>query len=163
MVDRITHGVEWDSVISRNEEGARRAVMHLVERGHRRIGGIFGREHVSSIQQRIAGFRAALESAGITPDPDYIRKGCCDQDQAQIAAQSLLNLPNRPTALFTSNNQVMIGTLHAIRNHGLTCPAVLIRKADICLPEKRAKGCLKGLRSIVLISVSPCGPSSVDA
>lgn len=122
MVDRITRGVEWDSVISRNEEGARRAVMHLIERGHRRIGGLFGREHVSSIQQRIAGFSAALVSAGIDPDPDYIRIGCRDQAQAQIAAQSLLNLPDRPTALFTSNNQVMIGTMHAIRNHGLTCP-----------------------------------------
>lgn len=122
MVDRVTDGVTWDSVISLNEDGARRAVTHLIERGHTRIGGVFGRDRVSTIQQRIAGFRAALEAAGMAFDPSLIRIGNRDQEHARQAAQSLLNLAERPTALFTSNNQVMLGVLHAIRNHGLVCP-----------------------------------------
>ncbi len=123
LVDRVAPGAPWDSVASLNADGARRAVTHLIERGHRRIGGVFGRDSVSPIQERLAGYRTALEAASLSFDPGLVRLGCRDSEAARKAAQALLNLPDRPTAFFTSNNQVMLGVLQAVRNHGLACPA----------------------------------------
>lgn len=122
MVDRTVEGVTWDSVVSLNKDGARRAVTHLIERGHSLIGGVFGRTYVSTIKDRLAGYKEAIKAAGYIVDPGFIRMNSGDQEQARQAAQSLLNLPVRPTALFASNSHILQGVMHAIHNHGLRCP-----------------------------------------
>jgi DNA-binding LacI/PurR family transcriptional regulator len=122
LVDRTVEGLAWDSVASSNQDGARRAVTHLIECGHKKIGGVFGRESVSTIKERRQGYLLALQAAGLPIDQELIRMGGNNQERAGIAAQALLNLPERPTALFASNNQVMLGVMHAIHSQGLSCP-----------------------------------------
>ncbi len=122
LVDRKTEGVSWDFVVSDNTGGARRAVMHLVECGHSRVAAIFGNPHVSTVIDRLAGYREAMRGAGFTISPELIATGCNDAEEVRMAAQAMLNLRERPTAFFAANNQVLQGVMQAIRNHGLHCP-----------------------------------------
>ncbi len=122
MVDRKTEGVSWDFVVSGNKDGARRAVMHLIECGHSRIAAIFGIPHVSTVMDRLAGYKEAMSGAGYLVSPEITATGCTDAEKVRMAAQAMLNLRERPTAFFAANNQVLQGIMHAIRNHGLDCP-----------------------------------------
>jgi len=122
LVDRKTEGVPWDFVVSGNTEGAQRAVTHLIECGHRKIAGVFGLAHVSTVSDRLSGFKNALRSANLEISSKLIAVDCNSTEKARLAAQSILNMPDRPTALFASNNQALQGILAAIKNHGLKCP-----------------------------------------
>ncbi len=122
LVDRKTEGVVWDSVVSSNKDGARRAVMHLIECGHSRIAGIFGISYVSTVRDRLEGYKEVIRAAGYTVSPELIATGCNDPEKVRLAAQAMLNLRERPTAFFASNNQVLQGVMLAVRNHGLNCP-----------------------------------------
>ncbi len=122
LVDRKTEGVSWDSVVSSNKDGARRAVMHLIECGHSRVACIFGISHVSTVSDRLAGYKEAMRAAGHTITPEFIATDCNNPEEVRLAAQAMLNLRKRPTAFFAANSQVLQGIMHAVRNHGLQCP-----------------------------------------
>lgn len=111
-----------DSVAVDNVAGARRAVEHLIESGARRIGMIAGPVDVSTAADRLEGYHAALRTAGITPDPELLTHGDFRIDGGHQAAARLLDLPARPDALFAANNLMLVGTLNAMAERGLSAP-----------------------------------------
>ena len=122
IVDRTLRDVEADTVEVGNFEGAQAAVQHLIKLGHTRIGHISGPESISNSRRRRRGYQQALEEAGITIDPGYIREGDWKQKTGRKLTLDLLNLPTPPTALFVSNNLMAIGALEAIHQQGLKVP-----------------------------------------
>src|SRR6266513_2463476 len=64
-----------DSVVSDNRGGATLAVRHLLERGHRRIGFLGDLLSISTAEERLRGYKHALESAAVGIDDDLIRAG----------------------------------------------------------------------------------------
>jgi LacI family transcriptional regulator len=109
-------------VAAMHASGAKQAIEHLLDLGHRRIGVIAGTEHWHATEERLLGMRAALAGAGMLPDRDLIRFSDWQEPSGAQAATELLSLPDPPTAIFAFNDNVAIGALNAARNVGLRVP-----------------------------------------
>jgi LacI family transcriptional regulator len=111
-IDPHTGPAEMPTVDSDNFKGALVATEHLLSLGHRRIGFLGGRPDLESSRLREEGYRAALAKAGITIDPYTMRVGGYRRESALAPARELLSLPERPTAVFATND------LSGHRDHG---------------------------------------------
>jgi LacI family transcriptional regulator len=102
-------GLSTDSVVSSNRTGSREGVAHLVAHGHRRIGFVGDLPvKLYTRRERLAGYRAALEEAGLPHDRALVTNAH-DQHGASAATAQLLDLADPPTALFAGNNIVALG------------------------------------------------------
>jgi LacI family transcriptional regulator len=122
LIDRLVDGVALPYVGVDNIEGARTAVEHLIEDGHRRIGVITGLPNVSSSLERLKGYELALQAHGIDLAPDLVRTGHSNVQGGIQAACDLLRLEIPPTAIFTTNNLMTLGSLIAFRKLKVRCP-----------------------------------------
>ncbi|MEZ5710552.1 MAG: LacI family DNA-binding transcriptional regulator [Blastomonas sp.] len=112
-------------VVSNDREMVERAVDHLVEVGHRRIAIIKGPEGFRSAYERCEGFKAAMKKHGLDLPPEAIGRGNYRFESGLAAAGALLDNPERPTAIFCSNDEMAAGAFHAARQHNLDVPADL--------------------------------------
>jgi LacI family transcriptional regulator len=112
-----------DVVVTDNVRGASEVVRHLTGLGHRRIGVITGLPRISTSEERLAGYEAALRAAGVPADPALMKVGYSRLEGGHRAAQELLGMPDRPTAIFATNNLMAIGLMRAVAERGLRCPA----------------------------------------
>jgi LacI family transcriptional regulator len=101
--------------------GARQMTEYLIGLGHRRIGFVAGPIAVSTARQRLDGFRAAMQAAGL--DASAVAEGGFNYAGGVEGAERLL--PGRPTAIFATNDEMAIGVLTAARVAGLTVPVDL--------------------------------------
>ena len=115
FLDRPPNGVAADSVVLDNRGGSRTAVAHLIAQGHRRIALVGDVASLWTASERLAGYRDALDKAGIGVDPLLIRLGSHAVDGAEAITYELLALPAPPTAIFAANNRNCIGVLRALR------------------------------------------------
>jgi LacI family transcriptional regulator len=111
-----------DAVTLDNFAAAFEATAHLLDLGHRDLATITGPGHLKPAQDRLLGFRAALESRGIPVRPDFIRSGSFREEEAMAAALDLFGGADRPSAIFVANNHMMIGVMRAISHLHLNCP-----------------------------------------
>jgi LacI family transcriptional regulator len=102
--------------------GGYTATMHLIENGHSRIGFINGEHWIEAAADRLKGYRQALSTADIPFDPVLVRAGDWQVAAGYEHALGLLDLPQRPTALFCANDLMAIGALDAARERKLTVP-----------------------------------------
>jgi LacI family transcriptional regulator len=114
FLDRPPLGIEADTVLLDDHGGARSAVEHLIAQGHTRIACVADDSELYTMRQRIAGYREALAAAGLAEDPALLQTGNSDVAGARAAVERLLQMPDKPTALFTANNRNTIGALHAL-------------------------------------------------
>ncbi|GFP32604.1 LacI family transcriptional regulator [Candidatus Hakubella thermalkaliphila] len=123
FMDRRIDGVpEALCVRADNLRGARMAVDYLLELGHREVALVGGPFEVTSGLERHEGYVAALREAGIEPRPELMKMGDFRKEGAYRSTLELLQLKNRPTALFVANNLMTIGSLLAIRDMGFSIP-----------------------------------------
>jgi LacI family transcriptional regulator len=115
FIDRPPHGIDADAVLVDNAGGARVAVAHLLAHGHRRIACVADAETLFTAAERVAGYRAALEQAGVALDPALMRLDARDAEHAEALVRELLALPEPPTAIFTGNNRHTVGAVRALR------------------------------------------------
>ncbi len=121
-VDRRSLRTPVDTVLLDHATAARDLARHLIVRGHRRIGAILPNTRITSGRERLSGFLQAMEEAGLTPDPTLIHEGKGIEAFGAQATRALLDLPDRPTALFTGNNLITLGALKAIQERHLRIP-----------------------------------------
>ena len=110
------------TVSTANLAGAKDAVDRLIRLGHRRIGAIRGPQGIASMDDRYAGYSAALASVGVLPELQLTRSANLDAQTGEAAALELLRLPERPSAIFAFNDNMAIGALRAARQEGLDVP-----------------------------------------
>jgi LacI family transcriptional regulator, repressor for deo operon, udp, cdd, tsx, nupC, and nupG len=105
---------------------AERAVGHLLELGHTRIGLIAGTPdepmRFTAPLDRRRGYQAALARAGVAIDPRLDVPGSFTVSGGVSAMEHLLSLPDRPTAVFAESDEMALGALRAIRGAGLRVP-----------------------------------------
>lgn len=115
LVDRPSHTILADTVLSANFDGALTAVRHLIAHGHRRIaflGHNVVRNHAA--RERLRGYEAALAEGRLPVDPRLIVTALPSRGAAEQAAHDLLTGPEPPTALFTCQNLLTIGARRAL-------------------------------------------------
>ncbi len=121
-VDPHTGPTGLPTIDSDNRRGARLAIEHLLDLGHRRIAMLTGRPDLQSAQLREAGYRDALAAAGIRPATTLIRPGGYDSATSRESAHRLLAARARPTAIFAANDLSAIGALQAASDLDLRVP-----------------------------------------
>ena len=95
---------------------------HLIQLGHQRIGFLWGGKSHGSSWERHKGYEDALRDYGIALDPELVVEGDYSFDDGFRGARKLLALPDRPTAIFGSNDEIAAGVLAAARSGGLNVP-----------------------------------------
>lgn len=114
---------DTDHCVSSNDRAVvAQAVARLLELGHRRIGLIRGPEAFRSAEEREAGFLEALADFGVTFDPAYRVIGTYRFESGIDAGEALLSLPEPPTAIFASNDEMAAGVIHAAMRRSLRVP-----------------------------------------
>lgn len=103
--------VAADTVVLDDRKGTRQGVTRLIAKGHRRIAFLGNSATVSTSNRRFEGYSSALREAGICLDPLLIDRTCHDRESAEEAAARLVELPDPPTAMFCTSNQVTVGAL----------------------------------------------------
>lgn len=125
QIDRMVQGVSSDTVLVDNADAAYSAVRYLLQQGHRRIATITGPKSVYSAKERLVGYLRALSDHGILYDDHLVISGPYDFATGYRALDSLLNQPDPPTAVFTTNYDFTIGLVTAARERGISIPEEL--------------------------------------
>ncbi len=120
-VDRIPQNCHHPVCAVDNLLVGQMATEYLLQLGHQRIAHIAGPPGVRPAEDRLEGYRQAMQARGL--QPRYVP--CSDHwgpNQGYYLMNRLLDEDEAPTAVFTSNDRVAIGALHAIRDRGLHVP-----------------------------------------
>lgn len=113
------------SVFMDDAQAADDMTTHLINAGHRRIGFIKGHPNHMASDDRLFGYRRALDRAGLPYDPVLVRDGAFDFDSGVSGGRDLLDLPNRPSAIFASNDDMAAGVLAVAHDRGMNVPEEL--------------------------------------
>jgi LacI family transcriptional regulator len=113
--NKPVHYVDADNI-----GGARTAVEHLIRLGHRRIATITGPLDMIAGQDRLSGYRQALEARGIPVEEELIVEGDFSESSGTAATQRLL--PASPSAVFVASDTMAVGALKALRQADLEVP-----------------------------------------
>ncbi len=95
---------------------------HLVSLGHRAIAYINGPASWYSASERLEGYKQHLAQHGLPLVPEWLQPGDWEIEGGYKAAQSLLRLANRPSAIFAANDMMALGAIYAIQDAGLSVP-----------------------------------------
>lgn len=142
FIDRPPAFLDADGVVATNRTGAREATEHLVEVGHRRIAFLGDLQAITTARERFAGYRAALDRAGIAVDPDLVRHDLHTREAAEAAVSAMLTGPPecRPTAIFAGQNLITIGAIRALRAAWLERRVALVGFDDVELGDLLSPG-----------------------
>lgn len=121
-VDHHPGDTNFPAVVSTNREGALAIMEYLIQLGHRRIGYVGGRSDLQSGIRRYQGYVDALQQADIPVNPELVQEGNFTIDVGYRCGQHLLNLPERPTAIFAANDQSAFGVIRAAHEMELKIP-----------------------------------------
>ena len=122
---RISPGINHamtSSVFMDDAQAADDMTTHLINKGHRRIGFIKGHPNHRASEDRLFGYRRALDRAGIVFEPQLVRDGTFDFDSGVAAARSLLDIDQPPTAIFAANDDMAAGVLAVAHERGISLP-----------------------------------------
>jgi LacI family transcriptional regulator len=120
-----TNHAVTSSVFMDDAQAADDMTTHLINEGHRRIGFIIGHPNHMASDQRLFGYRRALDRAGVAYEPDLVRPGQFDFASGVAAAEVLLDLAKPPSAIFASNDDMAAGVLAVAHQRGLNVPEAL--------------------------------------
>jgi LacI family transcriptional regulator len=135
FVDRPAHFIDADVVLTDNAGGAGDAVAHLIGAGHRRIAFLGDRPELATAAERLRGYRGALARHGIAEDPALVRHCGPDTAGPYLVTRELLDAPDAPTALFTSQNLLTMEAVRALHDLGRQHEVALIGFDDVALAD----------------------------
>lgn len=126
--NRVTLACEWivgvnlPSVRSDNEKGARLAIRHLYDLGHRKIAHITGPADNVLTHARRAGMIAERERLGLPVRAEWIIRGDFSLSSGRLAAEAIVAMEERPTAVFCASDEVALGLIAGLNGLGLQVP-----------------------------------------
>ena len=135
FADRPPRLLAADTVVADNRGGAAAGIRYLLQRGHRRIGYMGDLRSISSAQERFQGYLDALAEAGVGMDPALVHHDAHTQEKAKAICLDLLTAEDAPSALFTAQNRITIGAVHALRELGRHTSTALLGFDDFELAD----------------------------
>lgn len=99
------------------------AVNTFIEKGHKRIAMVIGPFHEPiNKEKKLVGYKKALEAAGISVEEDLIVEGDYTYDSGIEAFEKLLELPDKPTAIYVGSDEMAVGVVHGAQDKGYSVP-----------------------------------------
>ena len=122
LIDREILSINISTVVMNDYDASFNVTNYLIEKGHKHIGIVVFPNLISTGEKRLRGYIDALEKKGIELDQNLIKITGFKVEEAFRATNELLNLKNRPTALFTANDIMFSGAIKAINSKNLKIP-----------------------------------------
>lgn len=110
------------NIITAEEKGTYDAIIHLIEKGHKKIAILKGKEGFKSSANRKEGYLQALMENHLEIRNDYIVDGNYDTESGYEGMKKLLKLKDKPTAVFCSNDDMAVGAMKAAQEASLKVP-----------------------------------------
>ncbi|WP_119287731.1 LacI family DNA-binding transcriptional regulator [Streptomyces sp. YIM 130001] len=111
-----------DTVLPENRAGATALARALLGLGHREFAILTGPARLTTVSDRLAGFRDGLAEAGVRLPRERVITGAFTRDGGHDAAVELLRRGDRPSCVFAVTDVMAVGALAAFREHGLRVP-----------------------------------------
>ena len=110
------------SIYINNFQSAYDATSYLISQGHDHIAHIEGNTSIALAEERLNGYKAALEDHGIPYRPELVQKGDFSSYSGYIATKRLIDLNPKMTAIFSANDQMAVGAIKAVKLSGKSVP-----------------------------------------
>lgn len=126
--DRVTEDIDTHKVIANNEKGAFEATEHLINSGYKKIAHLTSSDHLSISIERLTGYKQALAKHHIPLQEAYIKNcphGGMFYDEVENAVKQLMNLKEKPDAIFVAGDRLSIGCLMVLKNLKIQVPTDL--------------------------------------
>jgi LacI family transcriptional regulator len=120
--NRTADAMEADSATVDPVPGMSEVARAILDRGHHRIGAIFGPRNTSTALRRETALRDALDEQGLAIGAAATHRGPFDFDTGYDGAQLLLSRDPRPTVIICGNDVVALGALNAAKDLGVSVP-----------------------------------------
>ena len=124
--DRVAADIDTHKIVANNEKGAFEATEFLINKGYKRIAHLTSTSHLSISIERLLGYKKALQQHHLPVREDYIKHcahGGMFLDEVESAINSLMNLPEKPDAIFVAGDRLSVGCL------------MVLKKLDIKVPD----------------------------
>lgn len=121
VFDRISNEIEANKVIADNFQGAFEATEHLITSGRKRIAHITSPSLLYTTNERLEGYKAALQKYGIRFDENLVRYCGFAPEEARQVIFELLDTQN-PDAIFTASDRLALDCFAAVKAKGINIP-----------------------------------------
>ncbi len=135
FIDRPALNFTSDTVTATNSEGVEEAVKTLISLGHVRIAYLGDFEQIYTAKERYEGYRKALRDAKIAFDKEVVKLGFENEAAVESHLIALLSRENRPTAIFTGQNNITLMAIRVLRSKNLHHKIALIGFDDLPLAD----------------------------
>ena len=125
VINNYVEDIDVSCIAVDNRGGAENAVNYLLSLGHTKVAHISGDVITQAAKHRLEGYRKALEKNRIVVREDYIARTDYSRGQARQAAERLLKLSDRPTAIFVASDSMALEVLAVASEAGLKVPGDL--------------------------------------
>lgn len=122
FVDLDIVGKNATYVISDNVKGAERVVDYFYELGHQNIGMIMGEKRTKPAQDRLLGYQQTLNKYNLAYRSEWIVEGEFSESGGYQSMEKILEMKEKPTAIFCQGDEIAIGAINAIKDNGLEVP-----------------------------------------
>ncbi len=120
--DRICDDIGASQVYTDNYEIALEGTEHLIAQGRRRIAFMAGPQHLFTSRNRLEGYKAALKKNNLPVEESLIIHSQYRTNKVEEYARYLINMPQRPDAIFAINDYAAIEMMHVLKKSGLNIP-----------------------------------------
>jgi DNA-binding LacI/PurR family transcriptional regulator len=122
LFNRVCDDVRAPKVVVNDFEAAFMAVEHLIQNGYERIAHLGGPLNLLVSRERMKGYRAALEKYRKPVEEELVIQGMLSQQKARIYGKYLLDMENRPDAIFAVNDSAAIEIMLMAKEKGISVP-----------------------------------------
>ncbi len=122
LFDRGENALNVDYVGIDDYMSSHLVIEHLVKQGCKRIAHIAGFNHTRIFNNRIRGYKDALEKFGLPVEDELIIESNLRIEDGRRIMKELLTLSERPDAIYAAGDYAALGALQVIKEHGLKVP-----------------------------------------
>jgi len=122
VINNIIEDLDVDCIAVDNQAAAKEAVEYLINLGHKKIAHVTGDLNTQAARMRLEGYKDALNKNNLSINSEYIVETDYSRQEARGAAEKLLNMEDRPTALFVASDSMALEIMGVISKEGLEVP-----------------------------------------
>lgn len=122
FVNRVMSGLNASQVVIDDRKWAFKVTEHLIRCGYKRIAHLAGNNHLSVTKARLQGYLDALTAYGVGIQENRIMYVGVQQDRAKAGIDYLMNLKEKPDAIFAINDPIAVGCMLELKKRGMKVP-----------------------------------------